>query len=819
MSTISQIPISNHLQDQARLFILSLGMQFDGEFEDTTDRKPIKFLLPGKAGKRCWLHCQYGEITIPWNLEVSKQPYLRVVVGCFDDENPHRSVRQTFFESNEVWSGLSADEKAAVLAQQTEYRRLAQVKSDDEKRIVQQRLDHAIERFGKAVCSIDKDEKTYLSNKGLDFPGDVHSLRWLCEDDRAINKLTWIGLATYRNIAGKICAIEELYPSKRHFYNDEKSRNKNTIGLTAGNFVAFGGLIDGHPIYISEGIATAITVFLATNVTTLATGSCSNISNVVANVMARYPNSQVTICADNDHHHEKNNPGLDAAKLLSKTRGCIVKHPTFPPGHEFDDNGSPRTDFDDLRQLCGIQEVTRQLTTQIQNINACDAFNIKVLPDLIANYVSAITYTTEAHKIMIVQAVITACSALFMSSMYLKEGEYFQILYPNIWAQSIAASGEHKTTAIQKGSAIVYSAHDKISKKIAKLKAENNALELKKDKESNEKKHDDLRMQSPLFPSKASPEAIIERCEKGGFGVIISGELGAWLSSMSIDRNTGMKEMMTELYDGNPYTYETRTRGKLHINKALFSICGVSTLPWLVENLSQSDLTNGFFARFLTFLPPIKENYMPPALPKPNTLGNVKHLQSRIEDVITSFKNVNTSPLEYTLSDEAKVRFERYHKEIYDHVYSCVEVENCQQELNSNCKRWSPYIIKMAMVLQPFFDPNSNEISALAIDAGYAIVRCAMLSTVELVTNHLKTSSVDQTSNDLLAWIIKRYRKCGRAVLRKEILASKKCNGRREYDECLGMLIECGSLLEGKDAKKASVPYAPTDDALTKYPV
>lgn len=113
---------------------------------------------------------------------------------------------------------------------------------------------------------------------------------------------------------------------------------------------------DSGPIVICEGYATGASVYEATGWSVLCAMNCHNLIPVAASLRKKWPERTVVISADNDQFTE-GNPGLTDAREAAEKIGAIVAFPEF--GDESLEAGP--TDFNDLHQISGLDEVRRQI--------------------------------------------------------------------------------------------------------------------------------------------------------------------------------------------------------------------------------------------------------------------------------------------------------------------------------------------------------------------------------------------------------------------------------------------------------------------------
>ncbi len=170
-------------------------------------------------------------------------------------------------------------------------------------------------------------------------------------------KISAIGIRFDRNtivvpvndIDGKLWTLQFIDKTgKKRFLKD---------GRKKGGFHTLGYLNDTTPVlFVVEGYATGVTVFMAMNVPVVIAFDAGSLDPVTASLRHRYPNIRIVIVADNDLWKEEN-IGLTAAQNAAKKYGCTVVYPTFKPEH----HSRKPTDFNDLMILEGEQAVIYQI--------------------------------------------------------------------------------------------------------------------------------------------------------------------------------------------------------------------------------------------------------------------------------------------------------------------------------------------------------------------------------------------------------------------------------------------------------------------------
>ncbi|MEC7839046.1 MAG: CHC2 zinc finger domain-containing protein [Chlamydiota bacterium] len=137
-------------------------------------------------------------------------------------------------------------------------------------------------------------------------------------------------------------------------------------GEKQGNYFATDEITNAKSFFVAEGYATAISVHECSKTPVIAAMDSGNLLSVVEILSQKYPNSEITITADGPN--EKSNTGQEKAEEAAKIYGCKVVLPLFPVGKELNREGKLYTDFNDLHQACGVEEVKNQLTNSSRTV-------------------------------------------------------------------------------------------------------------------------------------------------------------------------------------------------------------------------------------------------------------------------------------------------------------------------------------------------------------------------------------------------------------------------------------------------------------------
>jgi hypothetical protein len=450
-----------------------------------------------------------------------------------------------------------------------------------------------------------------------------------------------------------------------------------------------------------------------------------------------------------------------------------------------------------VRYIPSLQEDLRNAPPPKED-DPCADFRIEDLPPILGDYIGALSKTTNAHPLMI------ACSVYAMASAFIKKRvhtPYFQTLYPNLWLLSITRSGQFKSTALNKGSKLAVDWSKRINAEIRNQLTLLKSMQDEDTKQEIAKKIEELAREDVLLPQKITPEALIVLLSKGQGGAIFHNEFGGFLKAMEQQQNSDLKALYTDLFDVNPiYRYATKNSGDFVLEEPFIAFCAMSTLTWLKGSIKDSDIFGGFLARFLIFTPQYHDD-IPPALPE-LMISSDDAAENAVRAIL---EQIQKRTIEYKLSAAARRLFEKDHNGIYI-IAKSYEME----ELLPFVKRWSPYVLKLAMINQLFLDPETNEISEQAIKGAMALIMPAIKSTVHLFKGELGESEHQQSCRKVLDFICMKAKKKDAAVTRPDLLRSNVLKGgAKAYDSVLETLEQAGRVEVTQSVKKKNLNYMP----------
>lgn len=159
--------------------------------------------------------------------------------------------------------------------------------------------------------------------------------------------------------------LQKIAPdgAKSFMYGLEKNGNFHLIA-EPGKDLSQGEII------LTEGYATGATLHMATEKPVAVAFDAGNLEPVAKKLREKFPNAAITVCADNDHQHTRRtsegtepwNKGVELAQKAAQEVGGKVMVPLFTD----EERTKGLTDFNDLHQSRGLDEVKRQVGLVLQ---------------------------------------------------------------------------------------------------------------------------------------------------------------------------------------------------------------------------------------------------------------------------------------------------------------------------------------------------------------------------------------------------------------------------------------------------------------------
>lgn len=242
----------------------------------------------------------------------------------------HRDSDETHHWESSGFSAISQEERDGIDHQIEQHRQVLLTERAAMMEKNRQGLSRALKGLVSSVTH------PYLQAKGIEGHGAL----------QGANDELYIPLSDVNN---HLITAQRIKPDGSKFL-------WSGCGKTGGMFKIAG---DSRVILISEGFATASSLFEATGYTSVMAIDAGNLIHVTRAIQEKYPNSVIVLCGDNDQFGAKNT-GLEKCQKIQAELGV----PFILP--QFEDLATKPTDFNDLSQLLGTGAVKTQLEPVIE---------------------------------------------------------------------------------------------------------------------------------------------------------------------------------------------------------------------------------------------------------------------------------------------------------------------------------------------------------------------------------------------------------------------------------------------------------------------
>ena len=236
---------------------------------------------------------------------------------------------------------LSSDEVARRKAERAEQEKAAALSKANDESKAAAKCNEILHQLKPAKDGENWLETTYTKNKKIKpyqgFIGDGDAL--IVPIYESLNNDSLINLQTIQANGDK------------RFYAGAR---------VTGGFLTLGSIEPDAAVLVSEGYATGCTLHESTGLPVVVAFNAGNLSPVVEALRDALPHQLFVLCSDNDAYKpEVGNVGVKKAAQVCNTFDCLIVAPLF------DDIGTQPTDFNDLRQLEGLEKVNTQVIDAI----------------------------------------------------------------------------------------------------------------------------------------------------------------------------------------------------------------------------------------------------------------------------------------------------------------------------------------------------------------------------------------------------------------------------------------------------------------------
>ncbi len=223
----------------------------------------------------------------------------------------------------------------------------------------------AAERRSQAYEKAASDAEEYLSHFNAVPKNNIYLLNKHVDPVDGLLGNEFELIYPLKIIDGKITSFQKIYYDR--YGECRKYLMKG--GKKAGSFFEIKG--EGDVTYFAEGIATAVSIYMATGATTVCCIDCGNFKHVIKAFRKKYPSAKFVIVGDydfasTDSKGNLHNSGFIEAIKNAKKYNCLVAIPYYGKQEydecgDFDENGQPKatpmTDANDFHCCYGLDKL------------------------------------------------------------------------------------------------------------------------------------------------------------------------------------------------------------------------------------------------------------------------------------------------------------------------------------------------------------------------------------------------------------------------------------------------------------------------------
>lgn len=285
-----------------------------------------------------------------------------------------------------------------------------------------------------------------------------------------------------------------------------------------------------------------------------------------------------------------------------------------------------------------------------------------------------------------------------------------------------------------------------------------------------------------------SPEQFIRNLADHPTSVLKESEFGSLLERMKSSYMQGMKQRLTDLFDCQD-SYDRVIRGpdgkgeRIRIMRPALTILAASTLDWLVESLTETDMRSGFMPRFLFIAPTAKESEPPGGYWAQGDAGQLAVLTKALAQMAhmkraqVSFKRVRRRIVEWTTDQSGYA-----------------ESGQAPDELMGLYSRLGHHLAKLCALLTVSDEAiaASYEVTEDAAERAIAMLEWILTGTARVFDERVTFSKFEQQAQKALRFI-------GGQTERGVLLKRMKCPA-NELDRLLITLKERGEIDERSES-------------------
>lgn len=230
-------------------------------------------------------------------------------------------------------------------------------------------------------------------------------------------------------------------------------------------------------------------------------------------------------------------------------------------------------------------------------------------------------------------------------------------------------------------------------------------------------------------------EKMVQNLSGRSWGLICWNEMGGVLEVMSKDYNSGLRALITELFDCPGLWKRELKSGTYRIEEPCVSILGASTMDWLIDALKGKDIRGGFLPRFIII----------PAVEKEKSLALPPGPNKTLRDGLIRTLNEKSQITGEMHLEKAGIRI---YEDWYRKHEKDLEESDKKEILSGFYSRLATYVLKLAMIFQLSYS-KSIEIESETLMRACKLVDCLKGNLAKFIEEFIISSKVKEMNNIL----------------------------------------------------------------------
>lgn len=294
-----------------------------------------------------------------------------------------------------------------------------------------------------------------------------------------------------------------------------------------------------------------------------------------------------------------------------------------------------------------------------------------------------------------------------------------------------------------------------------------------------------------LYPNDSTIESLSEILSKSDRGLLVHSEFGSFLAQLNRGYSGDSKQFLTTIFDiPDSYEVSRATKENTYLESPYLSIIGASTIDWVKDNSTDSDLRTGFFARMIFSIRNIPDKPFIPLL-------KLSELTKQSENAIDTrelyeYLISNDREIEFEITNEAKEKHVKYDYSSYKEL---LQTEN-ENEMSFKA-RLLIYSLKFAGIIA--LTDKRNIITIQDIEDAILLTEYYKKNVSQLLNDELTHDEFSRNEDKILKLI-----ESNKNIISRTDLLNKSNLKAKGLDEIISNLTQKEKLKEVKKKNESN---------------